>query len=374
MMMSLRQVGLVVNPLAGHGAARNSAIAARAIEVLAPEQVTTGAGSLGAAALAARSLVSPGGPRLTTLTAGIEPGRRGTMELVRRLLRRKPDAIVVVGGDGTMADAATVCLEEASQVPIIGIGVGSTNVGPLVTVPGDRVDLLRGTRLVSQPLDALVVQSAGANLGAGFHDVVVGFTVVGTRDGQRLDVDAAALAGGRVTPGRPRSIGRAHTRITRVGPDGEIVLGEGARVAGVVVAVARPEFFGQALAGGACLTALAGLPAGCLVSDRPLVQVEVTPQELLAWPPLQTWYASLDEGWVIRVEQTAVGAAVSADGNPLHVFRGDEAIEIGVRRGAVVGARRVGPPSDPTLSPGRLTPAENMRPPGARSGLEARPS
>lgn len=331
----LRRLGLVVNPTAGLGPSHNLLIAGRAIALLAPDEVITGRDELGAQALGGQAIRGQKTPRLTELSITSASDRFRTRELVRLILGAAPDAIVVVGGDGTLADAAAVLVEAAAPTPILGVGVGSTNVGPLVAVQTSTLDDLRDAEFVRRVLDALEVHHADRSLGFAFHDVVVGFTVVGTIGGRSVDVDARARLEGSLIRRRPQSIGRASTRVVRIDPRGQVVVGEGESVGAVVLGLARPLLIGQALAGGACLTALTGLPAGCLVSDRPLVLMGLTGDELLDWPPLKSNYVSLDERSSVRIQGVAAGAAISADGNPLRILDPHDTIEVRVRRNAV---------------------------------------
>ena len=71
-------------------------------------------------------------------------GRERTPELARRMAAEGADAIAVIGGDGTMADVAFALWQIGAVLPIIGVGVGSANVGPLVTCRGSEVESLSG--------------------------------------------------------------------------------------------------------------------------------------------------------------------------------------------------------------------------------------
>jgi hypothetical protein len=334
MAASLRRLGLVVNPAAGRGAKHNLAIAARAMATLRPQEIITGPRELGAEAFDGDPFRDGARPRVAEVTVSEQTGRARTTELVRRVLEHAPDAIVVVGGDGTLADAATVLVDERATAPILGIGVGSTNVGPLVAADAASVDRLGGVEFVRRPLHALEVSLAGDRLGVAFHDVVVGYTVVGTIDGRAVDVDARALFEGSTVPGQPRSVGAPTTRITRIGRRGSEVVAAGGWVGTIVVAAVRDELVGQALAGGACLAALTGIPAGCLVSERPLALVGLSSDEVLAWPPLKTAYVNFDDQSTVLIEGVAPGAAVSADGNPLRILGPGDEIEVRLRPNA----------------------------------------
>src|SRR5690606_25864691 len=95
----LERIGLVVNPRAGVGGERNQAVAEAVLAALAPCEVVAGPGEPSAA-----------GPDLAhDITAADRPAGCTTPATTRRIareaVRQKADALVVIGGDGTMADA-----------------------------------------------------------------------------------------------------------------------------------------------------------------------------------------------------------------------------------------------------------------------------
>jgi hypothetical protein len=331
----LDRLGLIVNPQAGAGAGANLAAARQAMEALQPRAIVTGPEDLGATAL----WDWPG--ELEVLPAPTSPGREQTLALAGALLRQPLEALVVVGGDGTMADVARVYLGCAGAPPLLGIGVGSTNAGRLIACLARDLGRLRPDRLRAQPLDAVLASANGQELGMAFNDGVIGFTVVGTLDGRIRDLDAAERLRSRAVPGVPRSIGAPQTRVVREGTGGRVPLACGETVGTVIVGFAEPTFFGKAVTGGICVASLTGLPAGCLVCDRPLAQVELDARTALGWPPVTSHYLSLDEDTRILVEGVRAGAALCADGNPLRVLQSEDRVEFAIRRAAVNALRLV---------------------------------
>ena len=109
--MKLARIGLVVNQRAGVGGERNRAVAAAVLSALGDCQVVAGPYDTGEAS---------------------DPATTG--RVARESAQRSADALVVIGGDGTMADAANALYATRSQLPILGIGAGSTNAGALVAV------------------------------------------------------------------------------------------------------------------------------------------------------------------------------------------------------------------------------------------------
>jgi hypothetical protein len=327
-----RVVGLLVNPVAGRGAARNLEVARAAVRALAPERVITAAGDLGHAAV----------PDATVVPDLLPEGRDGTLVAARALLACNVDVLVVVGGDGTLADVAGVLADTAPDLPLLGLGAGSTNVGGLVTCRAGEVDSLAGATLDRSTVTALHVRWSGEQHALAFNDVVIATIVLGTLDDRVVDLDAAALLEGRRVPSRPSSVGGPSVNVTKHAADGEcVVLGRGTEVATLVVGlVDTTAFYGKALIGGVGLSSLAGLPAGALVATAPLVRTQLPAADDAADEPLRTAYVGLAGGEIVRATGFDAPAVLCADGNPLRLLAPTDVVEIGVRPRAVTVLRR----------------------------------
>jgi hypothetical protein len=323
-------IGVIINPRAGKGFTENAQIAHLAASRFPDAAVLTGPGEMGAAAFAGR-----GGLEICAVEPAV--GRNQTMALARSLATRQVDLLLVVGGDGTMADVAFALVEIQAAPPIVGIGAGSTNAGPLVTCRGPEAGSLDISRLETVLLDAALVKYQGAWQGIGFNDCVLGFTVLGTLDGQVRDLDAQAKMKGIDLPARPGPVGTPRTLIERVAPSpfGTVEVARGEWVSSVVIGFSSPAFFAKAITGGICLASYLHIPAGCLVTDYPIVRIETTGAEVLASGPLRSQYISFDESMSIRVSGLRTGTAVCADGNPLKILSPDDQVEFWVRRAAV---------------------------------------
>ena len=331
-------IGVIINPQAGKGFLENAAIARLAASRFAGAAILTGPGEMGAAAF---------GSSQSLEICAVEPavGSNLTMALARSLAARQVDLLLVVGGDGTMADVAFALVDSQAAppaigpaaVPIVGIGAGSTNAGPLITCQGPEVDSLDIRRLEPVLLDAALVKYQDTWLGIGFNDCVLGFTVLGTLDGQLRDLDAQAKMNGIDLPARPGPVGTPRTLIERVSPSpfGTVEVARGEWVSSVIIGFSSPAFFAKAITGGICLASYLNIPAGCLVTDYPIVRIETTGAEVLAAGPLCSQYISFDESMCIRASGMRTGTAVCADGNPLKILSPDDQVEFWVRRAAV---------------------------------------
>ncbi len=335
-MNGLDAVGLVINPKAGQGFAANARAACAVLNALRPSKIFTGTGELGASALEENNYSN-----ISVIPVPDKPGRAQTQALVAQLAQVPLAAMIVVGGDGTLADAACVLINLRSTIPLMGIGVGSTNAGNLITCRASELDKINLDRLQVEPVQSLLAFDNGRLLGIGFNDCVLGFTIVGTIDGVVCDLDAAAKMEVRNQPGIPRSIGTNQTVVQRLGPDGLQKVAHGRKIATVVVGFAEQAFFAKAIAGGVCLTTLVHAPAGCLTADLPLVQIGLDRRSVLALPPITSTYISLDENQRIQVSGVRKNTMVSVDGNPLKRLQPADTIEFGVALDAVQSVRLV---------------------------------
>lgn len=327
-------VGLIINPKAGQGFQVSARAARAALEELQPERVYTGPAELGAFALEGSQLST-----VSVLSAPDEPGRGQTQALAAQMAKLPLSAIVVVGGDGTLADVACVLIRAACDLPLLGIGIGSTNAGNLITCRAADLSQFCGERLCVEPVRALLAYSGGDLLGIGFNDCVLGYTVVGTLNNAVCDLDAAAKMIGENRPGTPRSIGTGRTFVQRLGPDGMQEIARGRSIATVVIGFAEPAFFAKAITGGVCLAALVQAPAGCLTANVPLVQIGLDRQAVLDLAPVVSSYTTFDENRRIRVGGVRKGTAVCVDGNPLKLLQPGEVVEFGVALDAVKSLR-----------------------------------
>jgi NAD kinase len=324
-MIDFSRIGLIINPTAGLGGSANIRVARDVLMSLCPDHVVTGPDSLGATAIEGLDC------SMEIVPIENPAGRRQTQELTAVLCRQNITVLVVIGGDGTMADVALMVSQTARKPPILGVGMGSTNVGKLITLHHSEINTLRTEALVRVPVDGLLAFENDALSGLGFNDCVIGYTVVATIDGKRRDVDVAAKMEGRKIPAQPRSIGIPDTRVMFIGQNNETVLSRGTSIASVVVGFSDSAFIGKAVTGGICLASIAGVPAGCLITNQPLVRVEIDHKDVLELPPLTSTYQSIDENSRIIVEGVREGAALCVDGNPLCLLTPSDRISFGVK-------------------------------------------
>ena len=182
---NIKDLGIIVNPAAGAGKAVIQEIAAQAIEKFHDCNVI---------------YPDPGKGRESTMHNAFEiaPG---------------VDAILVVGGDGTMSDVAYSLFESGISTPIIGIGAGSTNAGPLITVKAAELDTLDTCALTIQEVGGIIATIRGERTGIGFNDIVFGDTVLTTLHERVVQVNAAEYMKGKKVPATPSKAGTIDSEV-----------------------------------------------------------------------------------------------------------------------------------------------------------------
>ena len=122
---AFQRVGLIINATAGRNSAHCFLAASQALAALNVHQVITGPGSLGENAITDTDL--------DVEICNINPatGREATKALVRTFTDLKLETVIVLGGDGTMADVAGVFMNAPHPPHILAIGAGSIMAGSL---------------------------------------------------------------------------------------------------------------------------------------------------------------------------------------------------------------------------------------------------
>ncbi|MFN8487413.1 MAG: diacylglycerol kinase family protein [Caldilineaceae bacterium] len=331
---ALKRLGLIVNPRAGQG--QGLTIARTAVQALAPAEVLIGSGEMGAAALDNLPCT------VHTYDWSGQQGKARTPFLTRRFAQAgidagAMDALVVIGGDGTLADVAfalaSADIEKAP--PLLGIGAGSANVGPLMTCQGDELARLVDAQFTLQPVDALLVSANTNIIGVAFNDVVVSFTVLATVDGELTTVAVSEKMQGENQPHLPEGVWTPATRIVKQSALGEILIAQGEQVETVIVGFPDERFYGKAITGGVLLSGLVNDGAGCLVCSQTLVRLQLDKGSLHRVEPILSRYAGLGDDEWIEGQGFRTGAAICADGNPLFILQPDDRLQVSLRRNLI---------------------------------------
>ncbi|RLI78358.1 hypothetical protein DRP05_07595 [Archaeoglobales archaeon] len=287
------KIGIIVNPKAGD---INELRIREVIQRLNPEEIHAGIGDLGEKYLKTS--------KIKVVKVKRTYSREETIELMKILDGLNLDLIAVFGGDGTMADVALA----KPKTPLLCIGMGTTNVSPVLCPIDFNFNELRETRI-----DGLLLR-VNKTERIAFNDVVIGSTILATIDGKKVQVDAERfIRGGKVIT-MPRKFYGVVDGLKRI----EGYFGN------IFVALTDKRFLGKGIAGGASLSAFLGFKAVVACVSEPIVVSTYTKEDLTSVEPIVTKTISFDDE--VRIKANEV---ISCDGNPVKKLN-DEVAEVKV--------------------------------------------
>lgn len=295
------RIGVLVNPSAGQGH-RVQAVIARLEARWQDCELLALWGPAAACFSRARLLPEPDGGYVDRLTKS-----------VKALLAQGADLLVTLGGDGTAAYAAEALGDARRRVPLLGIGLGTANVGPIVTLTGDDpIPTVEELRFL--PGDGVAVYTGGRRIGAGYNDVVLGNTYLATVAGETVTADAGALVReGRVLPGKPlENVFGPETRLSKNGKPLSMSLPAVGQA--IAAPLSRDRLYGRAVHGIFCYAPDSPEQGGLTLSARALVSYEPDGRGYDAFAPEERLlFSAADE-----ISITGLDPAVMAvcDGNP----------------------------------------------------------
>lgn len=276
------KIGLVVNPSAGGGLnEKKIALISNTLKKLSGEIYTS------------ENIAKAVKVKAITVDLPVKGTREDTLNLVRKL---DPivDIIAVFGGDGTMSDAASA----KPSKPLLCIGIGTTNVSPLLASSDFDPENLREVEM--RGLQVRV----GEDERVAFNDVVVGSTILSTVNGKSVQIDAREFMKGKKVVSLPRKF-RATVEV------GERIV-EGI-FGNIFVALTDRRFLGKGIAGGASLSAFIGFKAVVACISEGIVVSSYTKDDVRRLEPIVTKTISFDDE-VVRISADEV---ISCDGNPV---------------------------------------------------------
>ncbi len=295
------RIGVVVNPAAGQGHRLQETVS-RLENSWGEHHLLVCAGPAAACFLKAQLLPEPQGGYVEKIQNG-----------VRSLLGAGAQLLVTLGGDGTAAYVAEAVIAAGGKTPLLGIGLGTANVGPIVTL-GPEDELPDIDSLSFTPVGSVAVFSGGRRVAAGFNDVVLGNTYLATVDGAPVTADGAALLlDGVVKPAKPLT--NVFTDRTEIRKNGS-PLPHSLRQAGQIIAspLERDSLYGRAVHGIFCYAPGSPTLGALTLSARPLVSYEDDDRGYDAFAPEERLlFSAADE---ISITRLAPGALAVCDGNP----------------------------------------------------------
>lgn len=239
------------------------------------------------------------------------------------------DVILVVGGDGTLSDVAYSLFKEGADTPILGLGAGSTNAGPLITIKAMELDKLDLRTLTVQKVGGILTTLNNEQVGLGFNDIVLGDTVLTTLEGRVVQVNAVEFMKGKKIPAFPLKVGTMDSEvyIERSAVE-EVTLVHKGVFGQMFAAPLEERYLGKGLAGGTSLATALGLPAGIAITSEPLINYSIGRDEFLDMEPIVTKTASFGEHDEVVVKCLREGTCLNIDGNPLAILGTNDEVRL----------------------------------------------
>lgn len=230
------------------------------------------------------------------------------------LLYEEPDILLTIGGDGAAAYAAECVIRLGSRVPILGIGAGTANVGPIVSFAAD--ELPEPEALVTESLGAVEARDEeGRHIAFGFNDIVIGNTFLGTSpEGETKTYEARALAErGALREASPlKTIFRDGIRMSL---DGKLMAPPPYAVAQLVASpMGVDRFYGRAVTGLLCYTPDSPYRAAVYISPHAVVSMEDDDAGFTGWRTGGQLLLTAEDA--LRLDELRDDVCVVADGNP----------------------------------------------------------
>ncbi|MCX9082485.1 MAG: diacylglycerol kinase family protein [Candidatus Methanoperedens sp.] len=295
---NIRNLGVIANPEAGAGTTFIEKITAKAIEKFS----------------------------YCDIIHSNPVGRKGTMLLAAQIAPIV-DAILVVGGDGTMSDVAYSLFASGATTPILGIGAGSTNAGPLITSKAKDIDNLIPNELFIREVPGILADLNGEHKGLGFNDIVLGDTILTTLKGKVVQVSAQEFMNGKKISAPPSRVGTVNSNVI-IERKGTIKLIHRGEFGQMFASPLEERYQGKGLAGGTSLASALCLPAGIAISNEPLINYSIEQDEFLEMEPITTKTASFREGDEVVIRELKEGTCLNIDGNPVSILENNSIVRL----------------------------------------------
>ena len=281
-----KKVGIIVNRLAGSGIdSKKIQIINSVLKKLRPKTVF-GSRMLGLEYLGSNFAKKE-------IQIQLDGSRNDTLKLTNEL-DEIVDVIVVFGGDGTFSDVASC----KPRNPLLCIGIGTTNVSPVITKP--NFDPKKLGISVPRALEA----EFRDDYRIAFNDVVVGSTILATINGKRVQVDAKEYLSGKKIISKPKKF-YASIKIGN-----KTIFG---RFGNIFISPVNKNFVGKGIAGGVSLSAFLNFKGVVACINVGIIVSTISKSELKMIEPIITKTISFDDE-TVHIE---TGGMISCDGNPV---------------------------------------------------------
>jgi len=254
---------------------------------------------------------------------------------VRAMLEREIDTLIGIGGDGTLCAIANAIVARGAKVHLLGIGAGSSNVGPLVTISGEDLERLDLSCLAERPIHGIEARVNDEPMGIAFNDVAFSNTFFGMIDGVRVDLDARAMLTGTKREAQPCSVCGERTRIYK---NEQLMIDGIDTQMGQIIAspINDPlSYSGKAVSGMMCWGPYLGKEGILTVASAVLIRTHIDQGAIEAVEPLTLRQISFGDGDSVEVVGFEGDAALILDGTPTCTLAPSDRVVLSLRRDAL---------------------------------------
>ncbi len=219
--------------------------------------------------------------------------------------------LIVLGGDGTIADVVRGQREAGISIPILGIGIGTANAGPFILIRNpEELEKLDFYELEPYSIGGLEVYENNTFSGVGFNDVVVSDTLISTLNGEVTTIDAFSFVKREKIKKEPSSVGRSDSRIFVNGKEIEIPF----EISQIILSPIynKERFMGKAIFGKLCWIPYSEDNASMIIVDKPVIRMLEEEEEREI--PLLIAQFTLREKDIITLSR--LNGYLIIDGNP----------------------------------------------------------
>jgi len=233
---------------------------------------------------------------------------------VRALANSGADLLICVGGDGLASYAASTLIDAGLRLPIMGIGAGTANVGPIVSMDIGTLRSFDIGKLSFVDIGGIRISCGESCVAYAFNDVVIGNTFLGTVDSKTVSLSVEAMAArGEKTVVVPNAC--IATAAFRVEKNGAAVDGGMPRPAQIIVSpLGEREFRGRAVSGVLCEAAYSPPKAAMALLDAVLVKPCGVERGLSDFAHVD--HLLFGPGDTVSLSGLSGKAHIVADGNP----------------------------------------------------------
>jgi NAD kinase len=308
--IKFKTIGIITNPFAGKGENSNKKSFNDLVTKLASYHLLIASGSMGGEFL----------PQLSQNQKVIGEqryfDRRDTIAAVQEMALNNADLLIGIGGDGTLADIAYGVYQIGKNIPVLGIGLGSTNVGSLIRYRVADLDNLDLENLKEKNLNCVLAFHQEKLIGLGFNDCVFSTTIVGTLNGEITE-----------------PVGTPQTEVLKNGK--AVIKGSEQKVGQIIAGPLDNRYLGKAVSGLLCWGPFTNHGAALTISPIPLVQVNINEEMMKQVDPLHISQILFNEDDCLQVRGMKPGAVLCLDGNPHLVLNEDDKIKIIFKKNAI---------------------------------------